>query len=290
MLRALAILATLLATAGGWVWWQSQSALRTRHHVPVRPLAVAPAEASLTRGEHLVEAVALCTLCHGADLGGLPQADTWALGRLYSTNLTRGRGGLPPDYSDADFVRAIRHGLARDGRPLRLMPSDRLATLSDADVAAIIRRVRAAAPVDREHPPERMGPLTRLALSLGWAPEFLPAHRIDHEALPAVSAPPPRVDSDYGEYLVEIAGCRICHRADLSGGLHPMSLPDEPPPPALGPGSPLRQWSERDFLHAMRSGRTPDGRVMDPRYMPWLQFARMSDVELRAIWAYLVSL
>ncbi len=83
--------------------------------------------------------------------------------------------------------------------------------------------------------------------------------------------------------------CRVCHHADLTGGLHPLSLPGEPPPPDLTPGGALSGWSEADFVRAMRSGVTPDGRRLDARYMPWPRFARMGDSELGAIWAYLTE-
>ena len=48
----------------------------------------------------------------------------------------------------------------------------------------------------------------------------------------------------------------------------------------------LGNWSEADFVRAMRTGRRPDGSAIDTS-MPWPYFAQMSDVELRAIWAFL---
>ena len=40
----------------------------------------------------------------------------------------------------------------------------------------------------------------------------------------------------------------------------------------------------------MRSGMTPDGRLLDAEYMPWPFFASMTDDELRAMWRYLREL
>ena len=48
------------------------------------------------------------------------------MGRIYSANLTRGKGGIGSSYTDADYVRAIRHGVGRNGRPLLTMPTDAL--------------------------------------------------------------------------------------------------------------------------------------------------------------------
>ena len=64
----------------------------------------------------------------------------------------------------------------------------------------------------------------------------------------------------------------------------------EPPPPDLRASGPLSTWSERDFVVALRTGVTPDGRQLDDAWMPWKNLSRMSDLELRAIWRGLRSL
>ena len=97
--------------------------LMARTYVVEAPRVAIPADAaSIARGKYLTEKVAVCTECHGADLGGKLVDDTVAMGRLVGVNLTRGRGGLPADYSDQDFVRALTHGVKRDGRSVVFMP------------------------------------------------------------------------------------------------------------------------------------------------------------------------
>jgi hypothetical protein len=49
----------------------------------------------------------------------------------------------------------------------------------------------------------------------------------------------------------------------------------------------MANWSQEQFRLAMRSGLTPDGRNLDPRYMPWPQFAELRDDELGALFEYL---
>ena len=61
------------------------------------------------------------------------------LARVGGPNLTRGKGGIGARYSDADWVRALKHGLRRDGSPLIFMPSEGFAQLTAADMAAISR-------------------------------------------------------------------------------------------------------------------------------------------------------
>jgi hypothetical protein len=66
---------------------------------------------------------------------------------------------------------------------------------------------------------------------------------------------------------------------------------DGPPPgPNLTPGGELGNWSEADFMAALRSGQTPSGKTLDPEQMPWTSFSNMTDSELQAIWAYLSTL
>ncbi len=40
----------------------------------------------------------------------------------------------------------------------------------------------------------------------------------------------------------------------------------------------------------MRTGTTPDGRSLNPAFMPWPEYARMTDDDLTALFVYLQSL
>jgi mono/diheme cytochrome c family protein len=281
-----AIALLLLAGLSGGVVRLSDERLERTWVTPASKLDVPGESASIERGRHLGEAIAQCGFCHGDDLSGKPLADDPWIGSLWGPNLTSGRGGLPRDYSDEDLARAIRNGVTRSGRSLRLMPSDQLRALSDADLAALIAWVRSLPSVDATAPESRAGPATRIALVAGLAPELLVAERIDHNAPPS-PAPEPAATAKYGAYLVQVGICRVCHHDGLEGGLHPLALPGEPPPSDLTSSGPLGRWSESEFLSTMRSGRTPEGRLLDAAFMPWPRYAQMSDTELRAIFAYL---
>ena len=58
---------------------------------------------ALARGAHLVNA--LCTDCHGSDLGGQVMFEDPMLGTIYATNITGA-----DSHSEADLVIAIRLG------------------------------------------------------------------------------------------------------------------------------------------------------------------------------------
>jgi mono/diheme cytochrome c family protein len=236
--------------------------------------------ADVARGRHLVEAVLGCAGCHAPDLGGSAMVDAPPM-RIAPPNLTRGRGGVGALRTDAQLVRAVRHGLRADGTPLLLMPSDAYASLGDEDMAAVIAYVRSVPPVDREVGPTRLTPLGRALLAAGVLDE-LSAERIDHARPAPARAPADTVGA--GRYLADVAGCTFCHAPSL-GGREAFGPPGTPPPPAISRDA-LARWSEADFVRALRTGRRPDGRVLD-EFMPWRHFARMTDAELHAIWRYI---
>ncbi len=284
--------AGILLIGGATIHGLSERALEWRYAVVAQKsggLEIPVDPALIDRGRHLVTVVAQCTYCHGPDLAGRELADDPWIGKLAASNLTRGQGGIGARFTDADWSAALRQGVNPVGRSLLLMPSAHLARLSDRDLAAVVAYVRQVPAVDRVLPERRAGWLTRVVVAAGLAPDLISAEQVSGLAPVAreiASGPTP----EYGEYLVALGGCRVCHRGDLAGGLHPLSLPGEPVPPDITPRGELGRWSRDDFARAMRDGRTPDGRTLDREFMPWPAFAGLKDLEVEAIWRYLGSL
>ena len=50
-----------------------------------------------------------------------------------------------------------------------------------------------------------------------------------------------------------------------------------------------KRYDEAAFIRALRTGKKPEGTELMPP-MPWPNFARMSDNDLKDIWAYLQTL
>lgn len=94
--------------------------------------------------------------------------------------------------------------------------------------------------------------------------------------------------AEYGEYLVNINGCRACHGAQLAGGKP--SDPNSPLAPNLTPGGELIAWTDADFIQTLRTGVALSGNLLNPKFMPWPYKGRMTDDELKAIFLYLQSL
>jgi cytochrome c553 len=251
--------------------------------VPSTSVAVPTDRSAIERGEHLVQAVAACAVCHDADLGGKLYAEMGPVGVVAGRNLTRGKGGIGGEFTDADWVRAIRYGVRRDGTTLIMMPSEVYTKLTDADLGAVIAYVKQVPPIDREVPQSRFGPLGRALLAVGKM-QILTAPKTLHDGTTESAEPLPT--AGYGRYLADVSGCHGCHGFGLSGGR--VAGPDNLPPAANLTPTGLGSWTEKDFVRALREGRRPDGSAIN-EFMPWRSYASMSDLDLQALWQYLRS-
>ena len=251
--------------------------------VALRTVAPLTDSVSLARGQHLVRAVTSCEHCHDAGLGGKPFPTPGILLGMAAPNLTRGQGGVGAAYAMSDWNQAVRHGIAKDGRRLAIMPSEAYAHLTDADFAAIVAYIETLPPVDRSFPPRRVGVLGGALIGAGAF--MLAPQLIDHDSV-GTREVTPAVDTIYGRYLANIGGCRSCHRPDLRGA---EADGDRPAPPSLVAFAAAN--SLEDFRKTLRTGRTPTGggRALNPEFMPWPNYARMTDDEIQAIWMYVQS-
>lgn len=254
----------------------------TRVYTTPSETVLIPAHPSSTQRDWPLVIMSLCEECHGPNLAGMVLLDD-DTGRLVSTNLTAGRGGIGATYTDAAWVRALRHGLDTTSRPLLGMPSELWYQLNDDDLGEIIAYVKGVPPVDNELPPTELRLMGRIMIVTGLLPpEVIAAELIDHDG-PRPPAVPPGVTAEYGRYMANIM-CANCHGTDLAGG------PLEGEGRNLTPAGNLNGWTATDFINAVRTGNTPDGDVLDRMLMPWPYFRQMTDDELRAIWLYLRSL
>jgi len=279
VLGLVALVLVLVAT----VYALSARALGKTYTIPDVALTIPADSASVARGEHLYQAVLGCAGCHSQDAGGRVFAGMGPIGIGAGSNLTRGTGGVGRDYTDADYVGAIRHGIRRNGTSLLIMPSEVYTNLSDEDLGAVIAYVKQLPPVDRDTAKTRLKPLGRALLAFGKLP-VLSAPKTHRAG--ATQAVPADTTAAYGLYLVSVSGCTGCHGSDLTGG-EAFGPPGTPPPPNLTPAR-LGTWTDEDFRRAIREGRRPDGSAIN-ELMPWREYSGMTDVELQAIWLYLRS-
>jgi mono/diheme cytochrome c family protein len=271
----------LLVALGLYV--KARSEFNRTYNVEVPQISIPSDAAATERGQHL--ATVLCFECHGDDLGGqVPFADLGPIGTIDTPNLTKGQGGLGAQLTDEDFVRILTHGVKPNGKSVFIMPSTDFQYMSDQDLGDIIAYVRSLPPVDRTTA-VKFTFMGNVMYGAGMFGNLLRASRIDHADRPP-TPPAPGVTPEYGSYLVQINSCRDCHGLELSGGKS--AEPGAPLAPNLTPGGELRAWTAEQFITTLRTGVTPSG--MELKYMPWPYKGKMSDDELKAIWAYLTSL
>jgi mono/diheme cytochrome c family protein len=264
------------------VYGASERRARARFDVPEHPFT-APAgdAAAVARGRRLAT-VRGCAGCHGFGLAGRVELDDPLVGRLAGPNLTR--GGRGAELTDADWERAVRHGVRRDGTPLFVMPAGEHNGMSDEDLGAIVAYARSLPGRPDAPGPSGPGPVLR-ALQASGQVNVYSAAEIDHRRPhPARVAAEPTVA--YGAYLATM--CAGCHGQRFGGGKIPGAPPDWKPAANLTPAG-IGHYTEADFFRALRGGRRPGGAPIDSA-MPVRLTREMTDVELRAVYAYLRTL
>jgi mono/diheme cytochrome c family protein len=269
----------------GFYLWTGSRLART-YDIPPSGIVVPSSPEAVERGRHFAEVIYQCGGCHGENMGGQVMFEDFLTGRLAGSNLTAGEGGVGQRYTDEDWVRAVRHGVLPNGRAGVAMVSNVFYYLSDADVGAMIAYLKSLPPVDNVVPPTRLGLMGRVYLLMSET-DILPAAGIDHAA-PRPPDPAPGVTVEYGQYLARV--CTFCHGNNYAGFSDPEAQSTDPMPANLTPAGDLSHWTEADFMNTLRTGYTPEGKLLDPEAMPWRSFGQMTDDELKAIWMFLQTL
>ena len=274
----------LILVAGIVLYFIGSARLKKVYFVEPSDLTLPTDAASIEYGRHRAET--LCQGCHGPDLSGI---ENWfnapPIGRIDSANLTSGEGGLGPDFTTEDYVRAIRHGIDQEGKPIFMVAVPSTAYLSDEDLASIIAYLKTIPPVDHVVQERHFTLLAHVMLAAGVLGD-LPAEVVSHDT--HVTAPARGVSVEYGEYMVNTNDCHVCHGPQLNGAKSP-----DPTAtwisPNLTPGGELGFWTEEQFINTIRTGVTPSGHQLNEN-MPWKDYRNFYDDELKAIWLYLQSL
>jgi mono/diheme cytochrome c family protein len=278
---------------------------------PAPQMAVPDDPEIVARGEHLYKYAWNCWGCHGSQ-GGYSPEESQSGGRefdmtgigpgfgfVFAKNITPDPATGIGDWSDGELVRALREGLDREGRLIfPIMPAPFYHGMSDDDALSLVAYLRSLPAVRNEVPEQRLSFIAKVLISFRVVKPEPPITE-------PVKAPPKGVTAEYGKYLAwNASGCAECHvprdpntgifdvSRPFAGGLFP--FPEEgfsttgtnlTPDPETGIGD----WTEEQFLTAMRTGVRPDGTVMIP-FMPWPLYSQWGDDDLRSVWLYLRSL
>ncbi|MCC7360208.1 MAG: c-type cytochrome [Anaerolineales bacterium] len=253
------------------------------------PVTIPTSAEAVARGKYLASSVMGCDGCHGPGLQGQAFFDPAVVpnsppfGILYAPNLTTGQSGVG-SMSDAQFERAIRHGIGEDGRTLLIMPSQEYTHLTDEDFGALIAYIKTLPPSDAPTKPRALSFMAYVLAGAGQLGQ-LPYEQIDQNAAPVASLAA-STSAEYGQYLSHIAACRDCHGVDLKGAVDPET---GAPTPSLTNSGEVGGWTVDQFLTALHTGARPDGSQLSEA-MPWMAYGTMTDNDLTAIYNYLHTL
>ena len=280
------------------------SAVLPPMRVPVvQPATAAAADPLVAKGRYLAQ-TGDCVSCHTA-VGGKPFAGGLAMGTpfgtIVSTNITPDQNAGIGAYTQEEFNRAVREGVAKDGHRLYpAMPYTSFAAITDEDMQALYAYfTQGVDPVDtRPAATDLPWPFSMRWLMVFW--NWLYADQKPYEAVAAQSA-----EWNRGAYLVRGLGhCGECHtpRGRLGGPL------------ATGEGSAaflsgsqvdgwlaqaLRhgdvptaaQWPQKDWVQYLKTGRTEHTAAFGPMVQVVENSTQhMTPEDLAAIGTYIRSL
>lgn len=287
LLKWLGVVVVLLVVVGiGLVLAANMLFERKRERViqlDVKPVPFVADAAALERGRYLFMSRG-CGGCHAANGAGSAFIDEPDGFYVRSPNITR--TGVVAKYGEVDWVRAIRHGVKPDGRPLFIMPSEDYNRFTDQDVAALIAYARTLPAVSGGSAELRVPLPVKALYAIGIVKDS--AEKINHSLPPSVPVPE-AVTPEHGKYVANL--CLGCHGEGLSGGKIPGGPPNWPAASNLTPGqgTVLAVYDSVDKMKAMfRSGKRPDGSAVT--VMPFPTLREINDTDVTALYAYLKQL
>jgi len=261
-------------------------------------IAPASAQGDTKRGEYLAKAGG-CLGCHTEDKkDATPFAGGRALktpfGTFFGPNITpHPQAGLGK-WTEADFVRAMRHGRRPDGANyFPAFPYPSFTKINDQDLGDLWAYLRTLPPSNRASQPHDLG------FPFGW--RFLVTVWKWFFFTPGPFLPAPGVPDivSRGAYLVQALGhCGECHTPRnflgapkrgrfLAGG----KGPEGKDVPNLTPTG-LKKWRDSDFQDFLVSGITADGDVPAEAMGEVIRntTSQLTPEDLAALIAYLRSL
>ncbi len=223
--------------------------------------AADPSAEIIAHGKALVEA-GDCASCHTADpqkpFAGGKRIDT-PFGAIYSPNLTPDKNTGLGFWTDQDFLRALRLGVAPDGSNYYpALPYPNFTKLTRDDIFAIRAYLNTLMPFANKAPPPALRfPLNFRIVMRGWNYLFF---------RPGIFEPDQEKSTEWnrGGYLVEgVAHCGACHTpknifgSDKRGQKFTGGLVGGWFAPRLDSAerSGLKSWSADDIVEYLQSGR-----------------------------------
>jgi mono/diheme cytochrome c family protein len=301
----LGLLAVVVLFVAGFAIFVASRQHLAFNGVPYPQVAASTDTAVIARGHYLVRNVVNCAQCHGDPAQAVARAAGEDVplsggqvfdippGKFYVRNITPDQETGIGRYTDQAVARALRNGVGPDGRAL--LPFMEVQGLSDDDLLAVVSYLRSQPPVHHEVPMHQYNLLGAIVRATVLANPVGPRET-------PLARSPRGATIENGRYLAESAAlCWACHtqRSPQTGALigpryggaiafeesadHQYSW--SPPNITSDSTGRLGAMSEDEFVTRFRAGRLIEGSPM-----PWQNFSRMDEDDLRGIYRYLKSL
>ncbi len=280
--------------------------------IPVRTdLRVELTPERIARGEYLANSVCVCMDCHSTrdwnKYSGPLEPGTLGKGgerfdqsmefpgEFYARNITP---FALKDWTDGEIYRAITSGVSKDGHPFfPVMPYPNYRQLDTEDVHSLIAYLRSLPPQKSAPPPSKAD-----------FPVSVIMHTMPQPAQP-VRRPDPSDAIAYGQYLVNAAGCLVCHTKHEKGtpvgepgaGGFEFQFPNGAivrSPNITSHANGLAAWDKTTFV--ARFTEYADSAYVPPAVdmqaaefqtvMPWTMYGHMTEADLGTIYDYLRSI
>ena len=269
----------------------------------------------LARGEYLSLHVAACIHCHskrdyskfagptmaGTEGGGGTKFDHAILdaipGTLYGKNITPDNETGIGTWTDEEIMRAITQGINKNGDTLfPIMPYANFNRMAKEDLLSIVAYIKTLKPIKNKIADRQL----MIPISMAYPGPAL------QKSVDGNIRPPQTDQLKNGEYLTTMAACGDCHTPYVKGqpdfskayaggnaftvADFKVTSPNITPDSATGIGA----WNEAMFINKFNACRTEKGYNYNPgkinTVMPIVDYAGMTDEDLKAIFAYLKTI
>lgn len=273
---------------------------------PPPDLKVEQTSERIKRGEYLAHHVMLCVDCHSErdyslwsgplvpgtiGKGGEGFTENMGFpGNFYARNISQSHLNT---WTDGEIYRAITTGVTKNNTVIfNIMPWENYAKMDPEDIKDVIAYIRTLKPQSNEPPP------SKAIFPVNFILNTLP------KKTDGSKRPSPSDQLAYGGYMVNAAGCNVCHTRQEKGkvvgepfaGGFTFPFPDGTAISAnITPDNEtgIGLWTEAAFLqkfkqYADSSYHPAKLKAGDKKtVMPWMMYAGMDSTDLKAIYAYL---
>jgi len=300
--QLLSIVALILLLVVTFVFFRADDASSLNNS---RTDSAAGDDSQIERGKYLAIA-GNCASCHTVESGAFMAgglAFQTSFGRIYSTNITPDADTGIGNWTGAQFLNSMRHGVRPDGEHLYpVFPYTAFTKITDNDIAALFAYLKSIPAVSQEAPENDLAfPFSQRSLMSVWKAMFFNDGAYEQDDSQSA-------EWNRGAYLVEaLAHCGACHsprnylgaehsEMAMTGGVYIDKVPNGTLRPWSAPNltsapSGLGLWPLEEVAVYLKTGQNSYVETFGPMNEVLLNSTRhLSDDDINSMAVYLKSL